>query len=1106
MANIFPPGSRAAASVAFVLLMLSFLIPRQYGAEAATRAQTMVRPHLQATPLLPFLDYYIDESFSVDIEEAAAPDLANAFQPLVLEKLPRVEGIVWMRFVLSPLEADEKAGTFLLDMGQSVPGAPILYAPQRNELSGALEWRENIPAQRNILLLPEAGAEPLTCYIRMDGLPGIWFSPMIRTPQNAASNWSSLARTGAILALGVVLLLCLLRGLSENGQWRFWTALYVLAALAQALAGMPTVSGHVSLAILGAVLTPGIALMLLPHVGRHLLCAPLVSRSIDIQLLLLSLPGAALAILPLLPGFAWLDRWLDLWPAGTILFVPTALGAWIMGLPGARRFLLGCILPPLFVGMAVLGLDFGVPPNVLASLPLWGVAFSALLIAATRAPLAVASQERENNPAPTIPLANPLDDPNLRLVSPDAAGNHGPADPEPEYPGDAIQVDSLTEATQTGLTGGETDARIARERDMRSALADLLRESAELQGYALPSAARQHMDKLNAASQYLGELIRSAGETDETPPGSDEVFNLQQVLRSAHDAVAENAAQTGVSIAWHMPPHLNQSFRGDARRLKNVLALLLASAARASNHGAVRVSARRMPESPDPGHILFTIADNGSGFPPAGRSSLAVVNAWELAGANDGFLGIESGKHGATVTFSARFTPVEKEETPEASTLEPHIILASDDPARRDEIEKILHSLPCRVTVAANANEVLVQASLDPAALLIAHGGLATPAASGMTREFATLAAEAGFDHVNILAITPDDSQWHLLKPGGFTHAMIDCGDPETLRHTVAELADINQQTDPQPIHADGDAEPADDRENADAESATPAKMPILPDADTEAKNGASPRNAASEAANAAAENSNPSFEGPEWLESPEMEQIAEDITPEGGIIASQDEAGESADVANAQVAESWPITGKDSATPAETSQTGEKDADDASEPVPAGTSAPKTSLTDFIVGVERGEESENGASSRHAVNADQARDFVDSSLTLASSILSQVIAEDTGENLPGKEAGSPVSEGSKSDPVIDELARNLDLAMNAAVSAFDSQNGDKVAEAAAEIAREADDFGLRLLRRMAQCVERAARKNDFDALRDLLPELAIAVERNRIALTSRRK
>ena len=110
--------------------------------------------------------------------------------------------------------------------------------------------------------------------------------------------------------------------------------------------------------------------MLLPHVGRHLM------RTVSVRALWTSSsscspcrrgPGPAASG----PELRLADRYLDLWPLGTLIFVPTALGAWIMGLGGAKRFLLGCLLPPLFVAGGMLGLDSGFAPNLLASAPLW---------------------------------------------------------------------------------------------------------------------------------------------------------------------------------------------------------------------------------------------------------------------------------------------------------------------------------------------------------------------------------------------------------------------------------------------------------------------------------------------------------------------------------------------------------------------------------------------------------------------------------------------------------------------------------------------------------------------------------------------------------------
>ena len=284
-----------------VLAVVFLLCAICLGWGGGSRAQTMLpaAPGAPSTPLLPYLDYLLDETGTLDGEEAAAPAKAGDYRPLALKDLPRESGVMWLRFTLAPLPEGTRPATLLLDMGESVPGMPLLYEPVANSLSGALEWRESAPAQRNVLLLPEAGKEAQTCYIRLDGLPGLWFAPMLRTPQNAAGNWGSLSRTAAILALGVVMLLCLLRSLSEKGQWRVWTALYVAVALGQGIMGMPASgSGHIGLGESGAVLAPGVALMLLPHVGRHLMRTRERSRALDIQLLLLSLPGAALALLP----------------------------------------------------------------------------------------------------------------------------------------------------------------------------------------------------------------------------------------------------------------------------------------------------------------------------------------------------------------------------------------------------------------------------------------------------------------------------------------------------------------------------------------------------------------------------------------------------------------------------------------------------------------------------------------------------------------------------------------------------------------------------------------------------------------------------------------
>ena len=83
----------------------------------------------------------------------------------------------------------------------------------------------------------------------------------------------------------------------------------------------------------------------------------------------------------------------------------------------------------------------------------------------------------------------------------------------------------------------------------------------------------------------------------------------------------------------------------------------------------------------------------------------------------------------------------------------------------------------------------------------------------------------------------------------------------------------------------------------------------------------------------------------------------------------------------------------------------------------------------------------------------------------------------------------------------LERLVQDLDLGAAQARQCFERRDASGVGQAAAFIATNAENFGLRTLGRMARTVEAAARANDLDALYDLLPELESNVERNRIAM-----
>ncbi|WP_308585542.1 response regulator [uncultured Desulfovibrio sp.] len=806
----------------------------------STAHSGMIPPVLRSanTPLLPDLQYFIDVTGTMDVEEAAAPSNSQMFKPLNVKELPRVTGVMWLRFTLAPLPAGGRSQAMLLDIGPDVPADPVLYEPAANPATDSVEWREILPSHRNVMLLPEPGADPITCYIRLDGLPGIWFSPMLRSPQDAASNWGSLAGTAALLALAVVMLLCLLRGLSERGQWRIWTALYVGVALAQGIFGMPAYgSGSITLNQALAVLAPGLALMLLPHVGRHLMRTRGRSPLLDAQFILLSLPGAALALLPLLPGFSWSIRFLSLWPACTVIFTLSALGGAIMGLGGARRFLLGCLVPPLFVTAGVMGLDYGYAANLLASAPLWGTALSALLIAGTGLPRDAAQAEegkkatkRESaaadkrnsaaldaalissslsagpNDGP-ISLDTPLDDPNLRLLPPSAVTGKTAADFS-ALPVDISDNSDLEPVAAPARNQKKSASAVDPgmwENLLRPPLDRLMREGAALGHCSLPPAVRQYAENMLGAAGDLARIIDNPGkELDQTSVGEQRTaFNLQHLVREAHDAVTTAAENSGIGLAWYMPPLLGHMYEGQAKALRETLGLLLESAVRATTRGAVHLSVRRVPETADPGHLLFTVTDTGAGIPPRDRSSLALTRAWELAGSNSGYLNVECGPQGTSIAFTLRLKPLENETGTEATPepqRAPTITVVAESAVDRQALAHMITTLGCNSTQARSMREALECNREAPALMLVAQYPHDGPAEADALGRFEAEALKVGLPVFKALAVTKDNTRWDELADTGYTHALLEPVDAEAFAATLREVLDEAGFTDHGPV------------------------------------------------------------------------------------------------------------------------------------------------------------------------------------------------------------------------------------------------------------------------------------------------------------------
>ena len=789
---------RLALIVIPLLLVLSLAatcpaVPTPPPAPAPTPALPV---SLSATPqgtaagqlgILPYLSAFLDTDGDMSVEEVATPGMMPSFQPLHPRTLPRSSGVTWLRLEI-PAAGTERTESLMLDLGQGVPAGAVLYTPDIDPLSRQTTWQESQANWRNLLPLPLPAETPQVCFIRLDGQPPLWFAPTLRSLDNLAGAPESLLGPGVMLALAVVMLLALLRGITERGQWRFWTALYVGAALTHAVLGGPDLgAGNITPADAVSAMAPGLALMFLAHLARHLMQTASHSRLLDIQYLLLSLPGAVLALLPLWPDFSWLGRFLPLWPMLALIFVPTTLGAWLMGVPGARRFLLGCLVAALGAGLAVLDLGTLLPPFVQGTLPLWGTALSALIIAGMSAPgrEAGTSAEPADPLAPGRPARNQtITDPNLRLL--DTDGNTLPLMTGLSQPAPAPATVEAESASATAIR------RL--EQALAAPLREIVEQNRQLEQCALPHDVRSRVENMGRrARQALNLLHDPAGDAAapaapapaDTARAEKRVFDLRKTLRQAHDTCRPLAEKSGIALSWHVPADLEQLYEGPAGELEDVLRLLLEDALRATKGGKIHFAVRRVPDSKHPGHLLFQVRDTGTGLPPEQRSASLLARIWELSSSHGGFLGVESGPRGTSVIFTLQL------HLPEASDGEdlPTVLVCAPDAATRHELGAMLRDLPCtchETGTLAHGLAAGARKGRTPAAVLLVCGPEASVDAAPLLRRYHSLAERTG--PFGAVALTPDQSQWDALAHAGFSHALTLPVSEDALRETVLEI------------------------------------------------------------------------------------------------------------------------------------------------------------------------------------------------------------------------------------------------------------------------------------------------------------------------------
>ncbi|NHZ47770.1 response regulator, partial [Nitratidesulfovibrio liaohensis] len=311
------------------------------------------------------------------------------------------------------------------------------------------------------------------------------------------------------------------------------------------------------------------------------------------------------------------------------------------------------------------------------------------------------------------------------------------------------------------------------------------------------------------------------------------VFDLQRMLRDAHDAVADRAERKGLAISWFMAPHLSQLYEGDAGQLGELLRLLAESSVRSTDKGSVHMSVRRVPDSTDPGHLLFTVSDSGAGAPPHKRSVSALARAWEMADAAGGTLTVESGRgQGTTISFTARLVALSGDATaprpfvgvdltddlrvarptPDAVTAADHlhlgpvaprrplqVIVADDVPSNRQLLAFFLEGLPHAPLEARGATEAGILYRRAPSGLVIMDGDMPEDDIVAALASIRAFEQEHGLPPVPVLALVSHEAQAERMLAAGCTETLEKPLTRSGLRAAVQRLASPHAEPDPQP-------------------------------------------------------------------------------------------------------------------------------------------------------------------------------------------------------------------------------------------------------------------------------------------------------------------
>ena len=389
----------------------------------------------EVEPLLPYFTWLTDPEGKQTIASVASGSLQERFAPLANGVPLKAPGAVWLRLVVIKSPPTPSGGLaradrprLVMHFGELPPGgAQMFISESPGPVSAQGVWHSETLTPHSDVPLPEPGLLPMSIYLRMDSMPSLWFAPTVSPQGSMRPDMlpSELLLPGLLL---VAFAACLLRAAANRAQWAAWAALFLLCVLAQAVLPLPALGRNIAMRDLPAMLAPGMALVLLPHVGRCMFRTNAMSTLQDAILYLCSIIGVAVCLVPLAPGMSWLPRLFPLWPLLLFPLLPVCVSALANKRPGALSFAGACAMPLLGAILALYAIDMPSPHPLASQGSLWGLTLGGLGLALARIPRNNgAAQPREHDDKGLNLAGHGPDErhqPLVRGERPDAAPEH----------------------------------------------------------------------------------------------------------------------------------------------------------------------------------------------------------------------------------------------------------------------------------------------------------------------------------------------------------------------------------------------------------------------------------------------------------------------------------------------------------------------------------------------------------------------------------------------------------------------------------------------------------------------------------------------------------